>query len=147
MTKSKRKGFQQTQNVGILSPPVSYLEKIDTTSDRLTSFVDEMLKRGLSKTTQRLFTKLAHQSANVRLAVNLKVVMDNLATGNLDDTLVDGLTPDERMSLLEIDASGMNIEFRRTAHSLLNVDSRMRVGKTLGGLFRDVRTRTNHHIS
>jgi hypothetical protein len=145
MGKGRRKGFRRKKRP--ISDPVALdtLDPIATTVERLEMLLGEILQhKQLSPRCYGMMKHLAHMPPAVRLATNLKTVLDVLMTKEVSNMLQDALTRDEREVLMAIDASSMSLESRRTAHSLLNVDTRVREMTALHKLFRDMGTRRSH---
>jgi len=141
---SKGKGFSKPKPDLGMQQPIERLEQIATTAPRLERLLAEVLERRLSQPTYGLFKKLANASPVIRLVMNLKTVLGVMCSKDIENVLQDGLSPEERRILMEADASGMSLESRRTAHSLLNIEARIKMVNVFGGLFRDMRTRKNH---
>ena len=136
----KSKFYNKKPVVGVFIP-VEHLAMVDTTTDKLKLLVKEMGLRGLNKVYVNLITRLATLPPAVRLSVNIKIITDVLANRDITNVLADGLVKTEREALKAIDGSGMSTELRRTAHSLLDMDTRMRLVTGLHKLFRNKRTR------
>ena len=140
---SKLKGFAAPKPEISSDIPVERVEQIATTSARLEELLGGVLQRRLTPRCYGLFKRLAHMPPEIRLAYNLKVVIQRLCDKDLVG-VNDGLLEDERAALVEVDASGADMDIRRTAHSLLNVDARHKFIEAFAGTFRDMRTRSQH---
>lgn len=127
--------------------PVERLEQIATIAPRLEVLLTEISKRRLSPRCYGLFKRLAYTVPVFRLALNLKTVIGQLCTRDVSNILTDGLTEDEHDALVEVDSSSMPLEARRTAHSLLDIDARIKLRDTLTGVFRDMQTRKSHVLT
>lgn len=141
---SKRKGFLAksqavTPRIGMVP-----LDPIATTVPRLERLLEEILERKLSPRCYGLVKRFSHLEPAVRLSVNLKSILDSLAVKEVTNILSDGLSKAERQVLMEIDASDMSLESRRTAHTLFNLDTRRKLADVVVRVFRDTRTRKNH---
>ena len=122
----KGKGFAKPKPVLGMPNPIEPLEQIATTAQRLERLLAEVLERRLSPRCYGLFKKLAYMPPVVRLVLNLKTVLGVMCSKDIENVLLDGLSKDERDVLSEADASGMSLESRRTAHSLLNIEARIK---------------------
>ena len=141
---AKHKGFSKQKPEKQQPVPLNKMEQIATTSARLERLLAEILETRLPPQCYGTIKRLAHIAPAYRLLLNMKAVLTLLCARNIENILQDGLTEDERAVLMAIDASGMSIESRRTAHSLFNLIARAAVVRALDGMFRDMRTRRNH---
>lgn len=138
---SKRKGFvprRRTEYIEAVDP----MDSIATTPPRIEQLLTEILR--LSPRCYGMMKHNARIQPAYRLSAHLKTLVDMMASKDSDDVLQDGLTDDERAVLTEIDGSGISLESRRTAHSLLNVETRSRVFGMLHRVYRDLKLRKNH---
>lgn len=100
----------------------------------------EMDARGVTTETAKLFTKLSVEKPRHRLTSNLYRISLIMEKIDVEDVLVDGITPNEKRALLELDKAGYSLAARRTARCLLNVKERFIYAKQLAGLYRKART-------
>lgn len=143
----RRKGFPSPKPD--LSQPIviEQLDPIATTTGRLELLLAEILRHRLSPRCYGVIKNLAQMPPAVRLALNIKTVVNQLSQFNVSDVLSTGITRKEREVLEEIDASSISSEARRTAHSLMSIDVRANVISSLRGVFKDMRTRHNHMLA
>ena len=140
----KGKGFARRKPDLSVAPTVDRLEQIATTVPRLEVLLTAIIERKLSPRCYGMIKRLAHTAPVFRLIMNLKACLGQLCVKDIENVLQDGLSKDEREVLIELDASAMSLEARRTAHSLLNIEARIKLVTAFGGVFRDMRTRKNH---
>jgi len=140
------KGFESKKPDLSEAPPIGKLNSIATTIPRLEKLLAEILKFGLSPRAYGMIKRYAQMPPTYRLAVSMKTVIGLMADKDVADVMSEGLTKDERGTLVEIDGSGMSLESRRTAHSLLDIEYRTRLVDTFGRIFRDTRTRSKHML-
>jgi len=141
----KRKGFTSRPNIDD-TPTLDRLESIATTEPRLEILLVEIVKYGLSQRCHGSIKHLATMPPRHRLAVNLKTCLNLMANKGVDNVLQDGLTPDELDALKEIDSSAMTTESRRTAHSLMDIEARIKLVSTFQGLLNHMQTRKQHML-
>jgi len=111
--------------------------RANPSKDELRELGQELREHGVSERTRLLLAKLASYPPNIRLAINLKIVVGLLINGPIYSVLREGLTPDERAALVELDMRGLSIRARETAHGLLNVHERWFTLKRVRSMFRD----------
>ena len=133
----KGKGFQRPKPILGKTVPGERLEKIATTVPRLEQLLTEIMERRLTPRCYGLIKKLAYIPPAIRLAMNLKTLLGLMCQHDIQSVLTDGLGGDERDVLIEIDASGMSLGSRRTAHALFDIEQRIKLVDGLGGMFRD----------
>ena len=143
----KHKGFQKPKPNKSGKIPVSSVEKISTTNDRLEKLLGEVVEKQLPRAVYEYLKRLACMPPAVRLAVNLKDTISLMSDQDVTNPLVDGLPSDVREVLIAVDSASISLESRRTAHSLFNVEARVKVIETMSGYFRDTRTRKGHMLS
>lgn len=143
----RSKGFDAKKRDLSVVPPIGKLNTIATTVPRLEKLLAEILALRLTPRTYGIMKRYAQMPPTYRLAVSLKTVVGLLASKDVTDVIREGLTKDERDTLIEIDGSGMSLESRRTAHSLLDIDFRTRQLEAFGRIFRDMRTRSKHVLT
>lgn len=142
---------------GTSPPEITRVHAISTTRERLESLMGEIINRKLSVACYDLMRYLAYMTPFRRLEYNIRTTLWLMGyrlkitqTDGEDCTslniLIDGLTHEERLALMEIDASGASLEARRTAHSLLDVDVRQKIAQQLGGTFKDRWERVRHKL-
>ena len=145
MAKKRTKGFERRKpELGTVAPPIQHFEQIDTTKERLEQLLAEILCYRLSDKCFHLFKRLAHINPAPRLAVNLRVIIQHLCAKDIENVLIDGLNGDERLVLLELDVSQVSSNAKQTAHSLLNMSTRLKMIRVFGKLFRTLRTCRYH---
>lgn len=151
MPKSKQPVFSTAP------PGVGHLDYIATNPERLEKLLEEILERHLSDDCYDLMRYMACMSPLQRLAHNLNNVITLLKlrlnrgyttdiSRSILNLLTDGISWEERNVLMEIDASGTSLEVRKTAHSLLDMETRRRFVEYLGGAFIDRRARERNML-
>jgi hypothetical protein len=125
---------------------VDTLNQLATTADRLEVLMTDMLHYRLSSHCIEVIKRMASLPPLIRLMVNLKQVLTLIKEQDIQPDLRAVLTPDEYTVLLEIDSSNMGIESRRTAHSLFDIEARIKFVASYGGTFKDVRLRESHRL-
>jgi hypothetical protein len=125
---------------------IDTLNQLATTSDRLEALMTDMLHYRLSSHCTEAIKRMASLPPLIRLMVNLKQVLTLIKEQDTQPDLRAVLTPDEYTVLLEIDSSNMGIESRRTAHSLFDIEARIKFVASYGGTFKDVRLRESHRL-
>lgn len=86
--------------------------------------------------TLDLIRRLASYPPDLRLAMNLKVLLGLMCFNQISNILNEGLASDERRALSELDLSGMSVRHREVAHGLFNVHERWLLLKKLSEVFR-----------
>jgi len=81
--------------------------------------------------TTRLFHMLGSYPPRLRLAVNLKNFLGETALREIRDVLADGLRPEERQALSDVQKAGIARHLLEVAHGLLNVHERWIVKRAL----------------
>jgi len=109
------------------------------TVEELRALGVELRDKGVSKETRMLLAHLASYPPTVRLTVNLKTLL-GLMTGlprykTIHSVLREGLLPEERRALVELDICGLSIHAREVAHGLLNVHERWVAMKELRNMY------------
>jgi hypothetical protein len=84
----------------------------------------EMRDHGVSEETRMLLARLASYPPPIRLTVNLKTILGLMINGPITSILGEGLLPDERKALIELDLCGLSSKAREVAHGLLNIHER-----------------------
>jgi hypothetical protein len=82
----------------------------------------------------------------LRLAINLKSFLGESVVREVKDILVEGLAPDERKALLELDAAGLSVPQREVAHGLLSVHERWIVWKALRRSLEQARAADDSYV-
>ena len=141
------KGFDSPKPDLSVVPPIEKLNSIATTAPRLEQLLAEILKHRLSLRAYGMMKRYAQMPPAYRLAVSLKTVIGLMADKDVTDVMSGGLTKDERGTLSEIDGSGMSLESRRTAHSLLDIEFRTWQIDAFSRIFRDMGTRSKHVLT
>jgi hypothetical protein len=109
------------------------------TKEEMLALGEELRDKGVSTETRMLLGQLATYPPTVRLTVNLKTLL-GLMTGLpkykvIHSILAEGLLPEERQALSELDMCGLSIRAREVAHGLLNVHERWLVMKSLRRIY------------
>ena len=73
---------------------------------------------------------------HVRLAVNMKALLNLMVDGPIYNVLTEGLTSQEHAALVELDVRGLPIDAREVAHGLLNVHERWVAMRFFRGFFK-----------
>jgi hypothetical protein len=116
------------------------------TRDELLEFLRALERHGISVSTRALFEKRISQPPVLRLALNIKSLMGETVVRDVENILSEGLAPDERRALLEIDAAGLSVPLREIAHGLLAVHERWVVWKSLVRAIKEARANENEHV-
>jgi len=104
--------------------------------EKLRQFVTEMKKAGVSGRVQDLFLRRAAYPPDLRLAINLKVMLGQMVVREIDDLLHDGLLPEEYAALVEIQAKSLPRPMLEVGHGLLDVHNRGLLLRAVSKLFR-----------
>jgi hypothetical protein len=138
---SKKKGYTPPKPLAGDTGNIRRLEELPTITRRLERLLEEIVEHRLSPRCFGLFKKMAYIEPCYRLVMNLKIALSLICDKDVRSVLQGGLTPEEKAALIEVDMSGMSLESRRTAHSLLDLDGRAELIRTFGHDMRDLRTR------
>lgn len=108
-------------------------------AEELRALGTELRDKGVSDETRMLLARLASYPPTVRLTVNLKTLL-GLMTGlprykTIHSVLGEGLLPEERRALVELDMCGLSIHAREVAHGLLNIHERWVAMKELRNMY------------
>ena len=92
----------------------------------------------VSEPTKYALSRMASYPPPIRLAVNLKTLIGLLVKDDKPkySVLNEGLLPDERAALVELDIKGLPARAREIAHGLFNVHKRWRLMTELRKLVR-----------
>jgi len=116
------------------------------TREDLHRFFDAISKVNISPCAVELFRSLACVPPDLRLAINLKTFLGLSAVFPVIDILRDGLSDKERLSLVELDGSGISVSDREVAHGLLNVHERWIISKALSKSFRNAKAADKSYV-
>ena len=103
---------------------------------RLVSFMAAVKKAGVSERSAALFARRAALEPQMRLAVNLKGMLECMATKEIDSLLVDGVSQDERRALEEIQVRGLARQLLEVGHGLFDMHARGLLLRSFSRLFR-----------
>lgn len=107
-------------------------------SRRIREFMECLSEHpGISQRTKELFSHVASLPPPDRLAFNLLVVSEILKLAGIDNVLEMGVTPVERVALIEVQS--MPAGFCEVAHGLLNIHERWTFKRAMGKSFGDAR--------
>jgi hypothetical protein len=109
-------------------------------------FLRALEQHRVSAHTRTLFERLASRPPALRLAVNIRSLMGETVVRDVENILAEGLDPEERRALMEIDAKGLPIALREIAHGLLSVHERWLAWKALSRPIREARERAGHWV-
>lgn len=120
------------------------------TAEELLALGEELRNKGVSTATRMLLAQLASYPPTVRMTVNLKTLL-GLMTGlpkyrTIHSILREGLLPDERRALVELDMCGLSIRAREVAHGLLNIHERWIAMKELRNMYDRAGKAANNFI-
>lgn len=119
---------------------------IATTAVRLEKLLTEIVTLKLSKQCYSIIYDLAYTPPFQRLITNLSLALWLVRKRKGFNVLTDGLTHEERCALIEIDGANTSSESRRTAHSLFDIDERLRLLSLFSGTFADRWERIRHML-
>lgn len=105
-------------------PPANLRSDAYAPVEDLRQLGKECQARRVSEETRLLLGRLASYPPNVRLVVNLKMLIGLMVDGPIYNVLTEGLTPAEHTALAELDIKGLTSRSREVAHGLLNVHER-----------------------
>ena len=105
-------------------------------ADELRTLGRECIDCRVSDKSKLLMARLASLPPTVRLIVNFKSLLAQMATGPIFNVLTEGLAPQERAALVELDVRGLSVQSREVAHGLLNVHERWIMMKPLRACFK-----------
>ena len=141
----KTKGFK-TDKVVVNIPDLCRLDPAGTTPDKLETLLTEILRIPKAQSTYKPIRRLCNMPPTVRMAVNIKTVFDIMCSGTIVDTLRAVLTDDEYQILCTIDQSGMSLESRRIAHTLMDINARIKAVQVFGPQMRHYSTQKSHKL-
>jgi hypothetical protein len=105
-----------------------------------TSFFSVLKNNHVHETTMCFFYTRYCMSPEVRLAVNLKVLLDQfIQKRRVDSTIPDGISDNEHDCLEDIETKDIDPITKMVAHSLLNVEERNAILPILKPLFVEIR--------
>ena len=120
---------------------------IATTADNLEQLLTEIVDLRLSSKAFNMMYDLAHLRPFQRLMSNMSMALWLVKGHRPFNALTDGLSPEEREVLIEIDSANTSLDARRTAHSLLDIEERLRLIKLFTGTFKDRWERRRHVLT
>ena len=106
------------------------------TKDRLQQFEAALRKAGVSSRSFDLFMRRAAYPPDLRLAINLKIMLGQVVIKEIDDLLRDGLLAEEYAALVEIQLKGLPPAMLEVGHGLLDVHNRGLLLRSVSKLFR-----------
>lgn len=123
-----------------IPPPTPMLNTSALSDEDIVVFMD-MLRDCSSKSPLRgplrtVFYHLLRMPPRIRLARNLKVVLDQLARGPIESIMRDGLNLAEQEALIALELLGSPMEIKLTAQALLNINERYQLAMSLEEAFR-----------
>jgi hypothetical protein len=123
--------------------------KANVTQDELRELGRLCRVHGVSEASSYVLARMASYPPHIRLAVNLKTLIGLLTQDDKPkySVLTDGLLPDERSTLVELDLKGLSSHAREIAHGLFNVHERWFLMKQLRRLFRGAFKAKEEYIS
>jgi hypothetical protein len=95
----------------------------------------------ISKQSFGLFDRLSKLPPARRLSVNLKTLLDLMASKDVVEVLRDGLTQQERAALIELHTNEATPKMMEIAHALLCIDERDEFICSAGQTFKDLLTK------
>jgi hypothetical protein len=143
----KRKWFDRKPSPQVPMPvPRPMVISVALTRDGIDEFIREIdptKNKKIKEDTYKLFSNLAGMSHASRLARNLKVLLGILAVRSVDSITSDGVTDEEKSSLVNLEVTGASQFCKEVAQSLLNVAERYQVLQSVGDTFRQSRELRN----
>lgn len=143
----KRKWFDRKPTLQVFIPvPRPMVISVALTSDGIDEFISEIgsdKNKRIREGTYKLFSSLSGMSHASRLARNLKVLLGILAVRDVSSVTSDGVTEEEKASLVNLEFSGVSPLSKEIAQSLLNVAERYQVLQAMGDTFRQSRELRN----
>ena len=113
--------------------------KSNPTLDELDRLRRECRDHNVSEETKLILARLASYPPLVRLVVNLKTVVGLMVNGPIFNVLREGLLPEERAALVELDMRGLSTHAREIAHGLLNIHERWAALKRMRSVFEEAK--------
>lgn len=108
--------------------------------DMATSFFSVLKNHNVDETTMCFFYTRYCISPEVRLAVNLKVLLDQfIDKKRVDSVIPDGISDNEHDCLEDIETRDIDPITKMVAHSLLNIEERNAVLPILKPLFIEIK--------
>ena len=143
----KKKWFDRKPDLRVPTPvPRPIVIAVALTRNGIDEFIREIdptRNRKIKGDTYKLFYSLSSMSHASRLARNLKVLLGILAVRDVSSVTSDGVTVEEKASLINLEISSVSQLSKEIAQSLLNVVERYQTLQTLGGTFRQYRELRN----
>ena len=143
----KRKWFDRKPDPQVSTPvPRPIVISVALTHDGVDEFIREIdptKNKRIREATYKLFSNLSDMSHASRLARNLKVLLGILATRDVSSITSDGVTDEEKASLVNLEFSGVSQISKEIAQGLLNVAERYQVLQATGDTFRQSRELRN----
>ncbi len=121
--------------------------RANPTMDELDKLRFACRDHGVSEKTKLVLARLASYPPTVRLVVNLKTIAGLMVDGPIHNILSEGLLPEERAALVELDMCGLSTHAREIAHGLLNVHERWYVMKSVGRMFKAAEKAKNAYLT
>lgn len=109
------------------------------TPTEVQELLDALRTRGVRDETVQLYRRLGEYPPPARLAVNVRNFLGITIVKEVDNVLSQGLKPQERDALLDVQRAGLSTHLREVAHGLLNVYERWIVKRALAKSFRQAR--------
>ena len=100
----------------------------------------------VSDRTKLMLARLVSYPPAVRLAVNLKTVVGLMVNGPIYSVLTEGLLPEERAALVELDLCGLPSHAREIAHGLMNIHERWLMMKTARHMFKEAQKAKDEYL-
>lgn len=129
-----------------MKTPLQVWSRGQPTRQELLELLHALNRGGISADTRELFEYLASKPPSLRLAINLKSFLGESVVRGVENILVEGLAPEERKALLELDAAELPIPLREVAHGLLAVHERWTLWKAMRRPFTDARARPTEYV-
>lgn len=120
------------------TPVPDRLDEGLVTANQVLQLLSNLLAARVSPKCYGTFKRLSLLPPPVRLAVNLKALVELMATRGITRSVPYGLNDDERGALEEVDMT-LALDDRRVAHAMLCICAREKLVEALWPVFRDVR--------
>jgi len=101
----------------------------------------------VSDKSKLMIARLVSYPPPVRLAVNLKTIIGLMVGGPIYSVLNEGLLPEERVTLVELDMRGLPSHAREIAHGLMNVHERWLMMKNARHMFKEAQKAKDAYLT
>jgi hypothetical protein len=120
--------------------------QVETNQERLELLARELISQRVSDKCKIVIRCKSELTPMYRLAENLTITVRQLCQKEIENVLLDGLSDEERLILLELSLSAISNNSKETAHALFNLPARVRLVNNFGRLFKALRNYNEHML-